>query len=158
MNRDYKNLQELYSSLLNRKLEAELALSMEKKQKGEQFRVIDPAKLPQVPVKPNVTKVLLLTLVLAIGSGCGLAYLKEMLDTSFKDPDEVEKELELPVLLTLPIRYTERELRRIKMRKILAYSSVSVGFIASVFGILVATKGLDKTIQFFAEFVGRAGG
>ena len=158
LNRDYNNLRELYNSLLNRKLEAEIAVSLEKKQKGEQFRVLDPAKIPSRPIKPDMRKIALMTLVLGLGLGCGLAYFVEMMDTSYKDPEEVEKELELPVLLTLPIRYTERELRRIKMRKILAYSSVSVGFIASVFGILVATKGLDKTIQFFTDFINRTGG
>lgn len=158
LNRDYENLKELYNSLLNRKLEAELAVSMEKKQKGEQFKVLDPAKVPGRPIKPDIRKILLLAFALGLGVGGGLAYFVEILDTSFKDPDEVEKELDLPVLLTLPIRYTERELRRMKMKKILAYSSVSIGFVASVFGILVATKGLDKTIQFFTDFINRTGG
>jgi len=158
LNRDYENLKELYHSLLNRKLEAEIAVSMEKKQKGEQFKVLDPAKVPERPIKPDIVKVLGVTLVLGLMLGGGLAYLVEVMDTSFKDPEEVEKELGLPVLLSLPIRYTERELKRIKMKKILAYSSVSIGFIASVFAILVATKGLDKTIKFFADFINRTGG
>ena len=153
LNRDYNNLRELYNSLLNRKLEAEIAVSLEKKQKGEQFRVLDPAKVPSRPIKPDMRKIALMTLVLGLGLGGGLAYLVEMMDTSFKDPEEVEKELGLPVLLSLPIRYTERELRRMKVKKILAYASVSIGFVASVFGILVATKGLDKTLQFFADFM-----
>ena len=48
--RDYENLKETYNSLLKRKLEADIAVSMEKKQKGEQFRVIDPAKIPTIPL------------------------------------------------------------------------------------------------------------
>ena len=47
LKRDYENTQESYNSLLNRKLEAEIAVNMEKKQKGEQFRIIDRAALPQ---------------------------------------------------------------------------------------------------------------
>ena len=158
LNRDYENLRELYNSLLNRKLEAELAVSLEKKQKGEQFRVIDPAKVPSRPVEPDMRKILLATFILALGLGCGLAYLVEMMDTSYKDPEEVEKDLGLPVLLSIPIRYTKGELRRMKFKTILAYSSVSIGFLASVFGILVATKGLDKTLRFFTELVTRSGG
>ncbi|MBW1716807.1 MAG: protein GumC [Deltaproteobacteria bacterium] len=158
LNRDYENLKELYNSLLSRKLEAEIAVSLEKKQKGEQFRVIDPAKVPNKPIKPDIKKIVLMTFVLAIGLGGGLAYFVEMMDTSFKDPEEVEKELGLPVLLSLPIRYTERELRRMKAKKVLAYASVSIGFLASVFGILVATKGLEKSIQFFTDFIGHTGG
>ena len=153
LNRDYENLKELYNSLLSRKLEAEIAVSLEKKQKGEQFRILDPAKVPSRPIKPDMRKIALMTLVLSLGLGGGLAYLVEMMDTSFKDPDEVEEVLKLPVLLTLPIRYTERELKRMKLRKILAYASVSIGFVASVMGILIATKGLYKTLQLFADLM-----
>ena len=51
--RDYENLKGLYDSLLKRKLEADIAVSMEKKQKGEQFKVIDPAKDPHLPGGPG---------------------------------------------------------------------------------------------------------
>lgn len=111
LNRDYENLRELYNSMLNRKLEAEIAVSMEKKQKGEQFRVIDPAKLPQRPIAPDSRKVLLMTLALGLGLGCGLAYMMELMDTSFRDPEELEKELQLPVLVSLPFRYTEKRIK-----------------------------------------------
>ena len=158
LNRDYENLRELYNSLLNRKLEAELAVSLEKKQKGEQFRVIDPAKEPSRPIKPDIRRILMVTFILAIGLGGGLVYLVEVLDTSFKSPDDVERELGIPVLLTMPYRYTQKELRMIKLKKALAYSSVTIGFLGSVFGILVATKGLDKTLQFFTELVIKRGG
>ncbi len=58
LNRDYANIKEVYNSLLNRKLEAELSVNMEKRQKGEQFRILDPAKLPEKPVSPDVIKFL----------------------------------------------------------------------------------------------------
>ena len=44
--RDYKNMRQSYQSLLDRKLEAEIAVNMERKQKGEQFRLLDPARPP----------------------------------------------------------------------------------------------------------------
>ena len=49
--RDYQNLKELYDSLQKRKLEADIAVSMEKKQKGEQFRIIDPAKVARTALQ-----------------------------------------------------------------------------------------------------------
>lgn len=155
LNRDYENLKELYNSLLNRKLEAEIAVSMEKKQKGEQFRVLDPAKLPERPIKPDIRKILLMAMALGIGLGGGLAYLIEMFDTSYKDPKDVEKELGLPVLVSMPIRYTEKELRHMRIRKVAAYVSVSVGFVAAAFAIIIATKGLDKTLEFITGIISR---
>jgi len=155
LNRDYENLKELYNSLLNRQLEAEIALSMEKKQKGEQFRIIDPAKVPSLPVKPDVQKIILLTFVLGLGLGGGLTYWKEMMDTSYKIPEDLEKDLNLPVLVTMPIRYTQWELKSMKIKNILALVSVAAAFILSAAGIVIAFKGVDKTLEFIQETLTR---
>jgi uncharacterized protein involved in exopolysaccharide biosynthesis len=146
--RDYENLKELYNSILNRKLEAEIAVSMERKQKGEQFRVIDPAIIPQRPVEPDTKKIILLTLALGLGLGCGLAYLTETMDTSLKTPEEVEKEFQLPVLVSMPVRYTDRELRKMKAKNVFAYVSVFGAFIVCAFGIVIGIKGVDTTLSY----------
>ena len=155
MNRDYENLNEVYNSLLSRKLEAEIAVSMEKKQKGEQFRVVDPAITPSHPVKPDLKKILMLTLVLGLGLGGGLAFLSETLDTSYKTPDEVETETELPVLVSMPIIYTEEELKKMKTKEVITCVSVAVGFVISVIVIILATKGADATFEFISKIMGR---
>lgn len=148
LNRDYGNLRELYNSLLNRKLEAQIAVSMEKKQKGEQFRVIDPAKVPTRPVEPDLQRILFLTLALGLGLGGGFAFLRETIDTSYKTPEEVEEKLQLPVLLSMPIRYTEEELSKKRMKTVLAITSVVVGFALSAIGIVFALKGVDATLSY----------
>ncbi|RLC31789.1 MAG: protein GumC [Deltaproteobacteria bacterium] len=153
LKRDYDNLQEVYNSLLNRKLEAEIAVSMEKKQKGEQFRVIDPAKIPDRPVSPDMRKVILMTLALGLGLGGGLAFLKETLDTSFKTPEDLKNELQLPVLVSLPIQQTAKELKQIKRKNLLAYFATGFLFILSAVAIVMATKGVDKTMEFVRNFV-----
>ena len=154
-NRDYQNLNQLYNSLLNRKLEAEMAVSMERKQKGEQFRIVDPAKIPIRPVEPDLRRIMLLTLALGLGLGGGLAFLIETMDTSFKIPEEVENELKLPVLVSMPIRYTVKELRRIKIKTVLAFTSVAIGFFASAAGIVFAIKGVDVTVGYFKDVLSR---
>jgi uncharacterized protein involved in exopolysaccharide biosynthesis len=153
--RDYDNLKELYNSLLNRKLEADIAVSMEKKQKGEQFRVIDPAKVPTSPVEPDVKKIFLMALVLGLGLGGGLAYLFEMMDTSYRNPDEVEKELDVPVLVSIPIRHTEREIKRKRTKEALKAASVAVGFVVCTVGVVIATKGVDETVRYIKTVLDR---
>lgn len=147
--RDYENLKGLYSSLLNRTLEAEIAVSMERKQKGEQFRIIDPAKTPIRPVKPDIRVISLLTIMLGLGMGVGLAFMREAMDTSYKNPDEVEHELNLPVLVSMPFSYTKKELKNKIMKNFLKASAVSVGFALSAVTIVFLTKGVDNTIYFF---------
>jgi hypothetical protein len=154
INRDYSNLKGLYDSLLKRKLEADIAVSMEQKRKGEQFRVLDPAEVPTQPVEPNVKKTLLIVLVLGLGAGAGMAYFMEMMDTSFKAPDEAEKELDVKVLVSVPFRYTEAEIRREKAREVLKAASVAVGFALCAVAIVVASKGLDKALGYMKSFLG----
>jgi hypothetical protein len=59
----------------------------------------------------------------------------------------VQKDLQLPVLISMPIRYTERELKGIKRKKILAFVSVGIGFILAAVGIVFAFKGVDTTVN-----------
>lgn len=148
LNRDYQNLKDLYDSLLKRKLEAAIAVSMEKKQQGEQFRVIDPAKEPQLPLSPDLKKVVLITLVLALAVAGGLAYLVETTDTSYRSPEELETDIGVPVLLTMPMRYTNAEIARRKRRQIVAGISVGVGFVICAVLIVVAAKGVDSALNY----------
>jgi polysaccharide chain length determinant protein (PEP-CTERM system associated) len=154
LNRDYENESELYNSLLNRKLEAEIAVSMEKKQKGEQFKVIDPAKIPAFPIEPDMQKVMILSLMIGLGLGGGLAYLLEMMDTSYRTPEEVEEELQIPVLVSMPMLYTDKEQRDKKMKRTLKAVYVSGGFALSVISIVLATKGVDKTFEYVKGLFG----
>jgi hypothetical protein len=77
------------------------------------------------------------------------------MDTSYKTPQEVEEELKLPVLVSMPIRYTQRELKRIKWKKALAFASVAVGFILSAAGIVLAIKGPGATLNFIRDIFGK---
>jgi polysaccharide chain length determinant protein (PEP-CTERM system associated) len=152
--RDYENLKSLYDSLLKRKLEADIAVSMEKKQKGEQFRVIDPAKIPSYPVDPDMKKIVLVVLALGLGLGGGLAYFVEMMDTSYRSPDEIQKELKLPILVSIPYRHTEQEIRWRKRKEVLKAAGVAAGFAVCLVAIVVGTKGFGATVRYIKELAG----
>ncbi len=105
--RDYETVKERYDELLKKKLDAKLAEQMEKRKKGEQFRVLDPAIKPPKPFKPDPMRVMAMAMALGLGLGGGLAYLREMLDPNFHSPDEVESFLDVPVILSLPMADAE---------------------------------------------------
>ena len=71
--RDYENMQKNYQALLDKRLNAHVAENLEKRQKGEQFRVLDPANLPQTLDKPNRLLIMVLGLLGGCGLGVGLA-------------------------------------------------------------------------------------
>jgi len=152
LNRDYNNIRETYNSLLGRKLEAELAVSMERKQKGEQFRILDPAQSPIRPLKPDIRRILLITVLLGLALGCGLAYLRETMDTSFRRPEDVEELLQIPIIASLPFTLNARELRRIKRKEILTVVSVGLTFLLLGVVIVFSIKGVDSTINFVKDF------
>jgi polysaccharide chain length determinant protein (PEP-CTERM system associated) len=136
LNRDYNNIKSSYSSLLNRKLEAEIAVNMEKKQKGEQFRIIDAARVPHKPISPDLRRLFLAVLAAGLGLGGGLIFLLDFLNSSLKDPEKFEDDLGVAVL----------DLRLKRLNRVLTAVSILValcllaGFAALVF------NGVEQTI------------
>ena len=100
--RDYENMQKNYQALLDKRLNAHVAENLEKRQKGEQFRVLDPANLPQTLDKPNR----LLIMVLGLSGGCGLGVVLaiglDQVNPTFKRREEVEMLPGMRVLAAIP--------------------------------------------------------
>jgi polysaccharide chain length determinant protein (PEP-CTERM system associated) len=102
LTRDYDLLKTNYQSLLDKKIQAQMAQNLEMRQQGEQFKILDPARQPEKPTKPDRNRILLIGVVLGVVSGIGLAWLRESMDQSFHTVSDVENYLELPVLATIP--------------------------------------------------------
>ena len=122
-----------YQDLLRKGLDSELSENMERKEKGEQFQVVDPATYPQKPVRPNRPLILLIGLVGGLAGGFGLAFLWEFLDDSFKNGDQVISHVEVPLLATIPSVVTRGkvlEQRRLQAWLLLSSMAVlAVGFV-----------------------------
>ena len=65
-------------------------------------RVIEKATLPKSPVSPNKKLNIAAAFLLGLMIGAGLAILLEFLDNTFKDKEQIEKILDLPVLGSIP--------------------------------------------------------
>ena len=100
--RDYQNMQKNYQALLDKRLNAHVAENLEKRQKGEQFRVLDPANLPTKPEKPNRLLIMLAGLLGGCGLGIGLAIGLEQLNPTFKRREEIEMLPGIRVLAAIP--------------------------------------------------------
>lgn len=100
--REYTKTKENYETLFKKSQEARQSENLEFKQKGEQFKIIDPARVPEKPFSPDIAKVLLIGLALCIGCSLGLVVLREQMDTSFYDAEDVELVLGLRVIATIP--------------------------------------------------------
>ncbi len=153
LKRDYQNIRDSYNSLLERKLEAEIAVNMEKKQKGEQFRILDPARLPGKPLDPNMKKLFLLTVAGGLGIGAGLIFLLEYFNKSFRKPEEIEPFLGLSVLATVPVIYCAKDKRRQMVNQVVSifFILISITLFAG-FSMLTLT-GVDQTMEFVRQYI-----
>lgn len=140
--RDYDNIRSSYNSLLNRKLEADIAVNMERKQKGEQFQIIDIARLPEKPVSPDFRKIFLITLLAGLGLGGGLIFILEMSDTSVRRLDKLEDEIGLPVLTTVPRIFDEGDHRRHRVRAVATAASLLAAFVLTAAFAVIAFRGV----------------
>jgi polysaccharide chain length determinant protein (PEP-CTERM system associated) len=132
LRRDYENIRSTYESLLSRKLEADIAVNMERKQKGEQFRIVDPAREPQRPIEPDMRKVFLFTVAAGLGIGLGVAFLIEVIKPVYQNPDELGFEYELPILASIPQLLQPKQvfLRGLNAVVSIAYGVVIFGLVA----------------------------
>jgi len=78
--------------------------------------VIDPAVAPSAPIKPRKLLNFAISLLLALFAGVGMAFLLEYLDDTIKTPQELEAELGLPVLGTIPMLTEEMKFKRRKVK------------------------------------------
>ena len=115
------NTQLKYDDLMKKFMEARVAHGLEKGQMGERFTLIDPARLPEKPVRPNRPAILLIGIFLGIGAGVGTASLQETADKSARSSEDLAKTFPFPVLAEIPEIITlQDERRRKKSLKMIA--------------------------------------
>ena len=125
LTRDYDTLRQNYTSLLMNKEHAQVAANLERRQIGEQFRVLDPARLPEKPASPNRLRIDGIGAALGLAIGLGLAVLLEYGDTSLKNEGDVAHALALPVLALIPIMLSDRERKRLVRRRLASWTALT---------------------------------
>ena len=101
-----------YTQLRSRKLEAETADDVKKRWNQEQFKILDPAQVPEKASYPNPMLFLLIGTALGLGAGLALSFLLEILDASVKSRRQLEALIPYPIVLTLPKLKTPKKPRR----------------------------------------------
>jgi polysaccharide chain length determinant protein (PEP-CTERM system associated) len=132
--RDYSTYQANYQSLLAKQQQSQLAANLERRQIGEQFRVLDPARLPVRPFSPDRPRYYSMGVLAGLALGLGLALVVEYFDRTMRSDDDVRAALSLPVLATVPQIVDVLALRQ-RLRLVFAFSlssMVLVGTAAAV--------------------------
>jgi polysaccharide chain length determinant protein (PEP-CTERM system associated) len=131
LSRDYETLKEQYESLSAKRLESQVSANLERRQIGEQFRILDPARLPEKPTSPNRPMLYWTSLIIALVIGIGAAAGAEYLDQGLRSEDDVRLALALPVLASVPVIGPGKKM---SIGKILLAASAAVAVVSAALG------------------------
>jgi uncharacterized protein involved in exopolysaccharide biosynthesis len=127
LTRDYETLQQSYRGLLQKKEESQISANLEKRQIGEQFKILDPARMPERPVSPDRQRLYLLTMVMALAVGLGTAAMAEYFDRTLRNEADVRAALNLMVLATVPyVRDAAASARRLRRNVAIGVTATTV--------------------------------
>lgn len=145
LTRDYDTQQSTYKNLLTKSGESQIATELEKRQIGEQFRILDPARPPVRPIGVERLWVNGMGAAAGLALGLALAALLEFRDTTFRSADDVLDALKLPVLALVPYVANDIERRRQRWYHLLTSGVVAVFVIAG--GYIFWAMGLWRYIR-----------
>jgi len=144
LTRDYENLKASYDDLLKKKLDADVSQNLEKRQKGEQFQILDPANLPQEPVTPDRPKIIGISFAVALLVGFGGAIGFEMINPTLRGKRDFQHFFPVPVLGSIPaIRDTEYVARKRGQLTVVYGGLISFCVLVTVFLIVYGQKVRD---------------
>ncbi len=89
---------QLYDGLQEKLKEATISAGL----RSSNIRIVDPALVPATPSAPRKTRNILLSILVGLVGGIGLAVFREYLDNTVKSPDDVESLTGLPALAVVP--------------------------------------------------------
>ena len=132
LTRDYATLTQLYTSLLSKKEDSQIAAKLEAGQIGEQLRTIDAARVPDAPASPDRPMITLFGMAAGLFIGVALIGLLEYRDSTFKTDEEVAAQLACPVLAVVPLMQSDADRKKAVRRRLV----MGIGLGSTVAGCL----------------------
>jgi polysaccharide chain length determinant protein (PEP-CTERM system associated) len=126
LSRDYETLQDAYKLLLTKSEESKVAANLERQQISEQFRTLDPPRVPQQPISPNRIQITGIAFALGLVLGLAIVGAQEFMDSTYRTEADVVSTLTLPVLAVVPHVVTTEEKKRVARRQRLALVATAV--------------------------------
>lgn len=110
--REYDLSKKDYEDLLGKEQQSELAMTLEKEQGGEQFRVVDAPSLPNLPSSPKRLKISFGGVGAGLALGLVIAVLMEVKNTAFYTERDLVQRFSVPLVVGLPLLMSKKEKRR----------------------------------------------
>jgi uncharacterized protein involved in exopolysaccharide biosynthesis len=126
----------LYNQFRTSKTSTQISEAVQSTDLGASIAIIEKAARPLVPVRPNTMKILALAVLFGLTIGAGGLLFTEFSDTSYRTVEEVEKQLGLKVLGTIPkFEHDTKWYHDTTRKRVIAWSATTLVVIAvSLFG------------------------
>jgi polysaccharide chain length determinant protein (PEP-CTERM system associated) len=138
LTRDHDTLQDFYTKLLARQHEAQMAGQLQAQSIGDQFVIVDAARLPEAPAAPNRLQLNAVAVFAGLLVGLGLAAFREFRDSTLRTERDVTAVLGLPVLAAIPTMPTRSE-RRWRRAGVVSWSLAGMAGVVLTVAILWQT-------------------
>jgi polysaccharide chain length determinant protein (PEP-CTERM system associated) len=123
--RDYTTMNATYLRLLQNKEDSRIAANLENRQIGEQFRILDPARVAETPFSPDRSRYNAIGAAAGLSLGMLLVGFLEFRDKSFRRDDEIARLLTLPVLAIVPLMQSPAEQKRVLRNRVLMHAGLA---------------------------------
>ncbi|WP_061145213.1 GNVR domain-containing protein [Caballeronia arvi] len=142
LQRDVQVNTELYTALLNT-LEQ---LRLVKAGKVGNARLVDAAAVPERPIWPKRTPVILFSLLVGLFFGIAVALIRRQLFDAVNDPNEIEETIGLPVYASVP--YSRQEARLARKNRSVPSHSVILANAAHTDPAIESLRGFRTALEF----------
>jgi tyrosine-protein kinase Etk/Wzc len=112
LTRNLTQLQDQLSTITTSRVEAEMASVLETRQQQERFEILETAIPPEFPVSASRKKLVIAGAVASLIAGIGFAVLLEIMNPAIRSAAQLEQELEITPVVTIPIVRLRHERRR----------------------------------------------
>jgi len=132
LEREYDSLITAFQDFSTRRQQAVVQANLERKQLGENFRIIESAFPAARPGSPNRILMLFVGVIVGLGAGVAMGLVWETSDSSIHDARRLQAYANMPVLVSVPSILLEPDRRRRKRRLIF---EVGLALVISMFFI-----------------------
>jgi polysaccharide chain length determinant protein (PEP-CTERM system associated) len=150
LERDQQHLAERFRDYAKRRQEASVQVDLERRQLGEQFRILEAAYPSPTPSFPNRPLIVVMGLLLGLAFGTAAAVMMEGVDTSYHGARDLQSSLGIPVLAAIPRILLESDrlaARRQLVRNAVAVATVTVFCLVGGAGTYVFVNGAPGFVR-----------
>ncbi|MFT7523205.1 MAG: tyrosine-protein kinase Etk/Wzc [Candidatus Paceibacteria bacterium] len=105
-------LEEQFTVITRHRAEAEMGQMLEQSRQAENYEVLELAQVPETPIAPSRKKVFAMGIAASFGLALALVYILEALNPVIRTAAQMERQLEIRAVVSIPFIHTRQDRTR----------------------------------------------